>query len=76
MEKLNNPESVLENKMLKLCWDFELLTDHLILARQPDVEIVNFAILADYRVKLKDCEKKDKYLDLENCRICQVVQGN
>ena len=26
--------------------------------------IVNFAVPADHRIKLKDCEKKDKYLDL------------
>ena len=27
-------------------------------------KIVNFAVLADHRKKLKECEKKDKYLDL------------
>ena len=27
-------------------------------------KIVNFAVLADHRIKLKECEKKDKYLDL------------
>ena len=26
--------------------------------------IVDFAVLADHRVKLKESEKKDKYLDL------------
>ena len=25
--------------------------------------MVDFAILADHRIKLKDCEKKDKYLN-------------
>ena len=25
---------------------------------------VDFAVLADHRIKLKECEKKDKYLDL------------
>ena len=25
---------------------------------------MDFAILADHRIKLKECEKKDKYLDL------------
>ena len=25
---------------------------------------VDFAVLADHRIKLKDCEKKDKYIDL------------
>ena len=27
-------------------------------------KIVNFAVPADYRIKLKECEKRDKYLDL------------
>ena len=27
-------------------------------------KIVDFAVPADHRIKLKDCEKKDKYLDL------------
>ena len=29
-----------------------------------DTKIVDFAVLADQRIKLKECEKKDKYLDL------------
>ena len=28
-------------------------------------KIVDFAVPADHRIKLKECEKKDKYLDLE-----------
>ena len=28
------------------------------------VKIVDFAVPADHRIKLKECEKKDKYLDL------------
>ena len=48
-------------------------TDHLILARRPNLKnqqkkrtskIVDFAVPADHRIKLKECEKKDKYLDL------------
>ena len=27
-------------------------------------KIVNFAVLADHRIKLKECEKKDKYLNI------------
>ena len=27
-------------------------------------KIVDFAVRADHRIKLKECEKKDKYLDL------------
>ena len=56
-------------------WDFNIQTDHLIPARRPDLKIINykkkrickivdFAIPADHRINLKECEKKDKYLDL------------
>ena len=47
-------------------------TDHLILARRTDFEVINgkkkrtwkFVDFADHRIKLKECEKKDKYLGL------------
>ena len=60
-------------------WDFNIHTDHLISARRTDLIIINkkkkrkekktcktvdFSDPADHRIKLKDCEKKDKYLDL------------
>ena len=71
---MHNPASVPENEAHKLLRDFDIQTDHLILARQPDLiinnkkmrtcKIVNFAVPADHRVKLKENEKKDKYLDL------------
>ena len=32
--------------------------------RKRTCQIMDFAILADHRVKLKECKKKDKYLDL------------
>ena len=48
--------------------------DHLISARRPDLIIVNkkkricwivdFAVLADHVVKLKESKKRDKYQDL------------
>ena len=69
-----NPAPVLENATHKLLWDFNIQTDHLIPARRPDLLIINkkkrtckivdFAVPADHRIKLKECEKKDKYLDL------------
>ena len=71
---MHNPAPVLENDSHKLLWDFNIQTDHLIPARRPDLiiinkkkrtsKIVNFAVPADNRIKLKECEKKDKYLDL------------
>ena len=48
--------------------------NHLILARRPDLIIINkkkrickivdFAVPADHRINLKESEKKDKYLNL------------
>ena len=70
---IHNPESVPENEMHKVLWDFQILTDHLISARRPNLVTVNkkkktcrimdFAVLADHRVKLKESEKRDKYQD-------------
>ena len=67
------PESVLENVIHKLLWDLDIQTDHLNSTRQPDLIIINkkertsriadFAPLANHRVKLKELEKRDKYLD-------------
>ena len=70
---MQNPESVQENVMHKILWDIEIQTDHLILVKQPDLMIVfkkktcwivDFAVLADHRVKLKKSKKRDKYPDL------------
>ena len=69
-----NQAPVLENDTHKLLWDFDIQTDHLISARRPDLiiinkkkkicKIVNFAVPEDHRIKLRECEKRDKYLDL------------
>ena len=58
----------------KLLWDFNIQTDHLIPARRPDLIIINkkkrickivdFPVPVYHRINLKQCEKKDKYLDL------------
>ena len=73
---MHNPAPVLENNLHKLLWDFDVHMDHLILARRPDLVIINkkkgggtckivdFTVPADHRIKLKECEKKNKYLDL------------
>ena len=71
---MHNPEDVLENETHNLLWDFEIQTDHLILARRPNLIIINqqkrickivdFAVPADHRVKLKESKKENKYLDL------------
>ena len=73
---MHNPAPVLENDTHKLLWDFNIQTDQLILARRPDLIIINkkkkkrtckivdFAVLANHRIKLKECENRDKYPDL------------
>ena len=73
---MHNLASVLENDTHKLLWDFDIQTDYLISARRPDriiiekkrkvknCKIVDFGVPADHRIKLKECEKRDKYLDL------------
>ena len=72
---MHNPTPVQENDTHKLLRDFDIQTDHLIPARRLDLIIINnkkkrickiadFADSADHRIKLKEGEKKDKYLDL------------
>ena len=68
---MHNPKSVLENETHKLLYDFVVQTNHLFSARRPDLVIINnkkkrtcrivdFAVPAGHKVKLK--EKKDKNL--------------
>ena len=70
--------------IIKLLWDLNIQTDHLIPARRPDLiiihknkriyKIVDFAVPADHRINLKECAKKDKYLDLarELKKLCNM----
>ena len=73
---MQNPAIVPENYTHKPPWDFDIHADHVILARRQDPIIINkkkkkkrmskiivFAVPADHRIKLKECEKKCKYLD-------------
>ena len=69
-----NPEIVRGFKTHKILWGFKMQMDHQISTRRPDPVIVNkkqrtcpivhFAVREDHRVKLKEVEKTDKYLDL------------
>ena len=72
---MHNPAPVRENSTHKLLWDFDIHTNHQISAKRPDLiqinkekkrtcKIVDFAVLDDNRIKLKECEKKEKYIDL------------
>ena len=81
---MHNPESVLKNETQKLLWDFEIQTDHLISARRQDLIIINkkkrtckivdFAVPAGHRVRLKENKKKDKYFYLtrELKKLCNM----
>ena len=72
---MHNPASVRENDKHKLLWDFDTQTDHLISAKRPDLIIINnkkkknlqncgLYYPAYHWIKLKESEKKDKYVDL------------
>ena len=70
----HQPDTVVENDNHKILWDFDVQTDHLIEARQPDLIIINkeekkctivdFAVPYDSRVETKQKEKTEKYQDL------------
>ena len=70
---MHKPEYVLENEIYKIVWDFEILSDHLILARRWHLIIINenkrsyhiedFDVSANHWEKIKGSEKRDKYLD-------------
>ena len=76
---MQNPEYLFENETHKILWDFEIQTDHLIALRRPDSDIfrkqkkkkkrtcriMNFAVPADHRVKLRENDKIYQYIDLE-----------
>ena len=73
---MHNPAPVLENDTHKHLWDFDIQTDHLISAKRPNLiminkkkrkkicKIVDFAVPADHRIRLKECENRHKYVDL------------
>ena len=62
---MHNPASVLEKNTHKLLRYFDIQTDYLISDRRPDLiimnkrkkicKIVDFAVPADHRIKLKEC---------------------
>ena len=76
---MNNNKN--NNNTHKIPWDFEIQMDHLISARWPDQVIVNkkkrtywivdFAILADHKVKLQESKK---FLDFtwELKKLCNM----
>ena len=72
---IQNPTSHPQNDTCKLLWDFEIQMDHLILARRPELIIINKTKERDFAklwtllsqlttVKLKESEIKDEYHEL------------
>ena len=63
----HEPQSVSENSQVKLLWDFNIYTDHVLSARQPDivavdkinnfVEIIDISVPTDCNVTAKETEK-------------------
>ena len=67
----HNPESVLENETHKLLWDFEIQTDHLILARRPDLVIIQKTNNPPPKKKPnKNNPPHQKNEILTNCGLC------
>ena len=78
------PEKVVENDQVKILWDFNIQTDHVIQHRRPDVvlldktkkmcHLIDIAVPGDIRVASKEMEKIEKYQDLarELRKIWQV----
>ena len=67
---MHNQESVIENETHKLLWNFEIQTDHLLLAIRPELIIINkkrreleelWTLLS---LLTREIEKKDNYLDI------------
>ena len=72
---MHNTALVLDNITYKLLWDVDIETEHLISVGRPDLiiiyqkdkiicKIVDFAVPADHRIKLKECEQKDEYISI------------
>ena len=69
---MHQPESVQENETPKILRDFEIQTNHSILARRTDLLLINkkrnchlgdFVIAADHQEKIKE-SRRVKYVDL------------
>ena len=70
----HKPESVYEDEKVKILWDFNINTDHVIQHRRPDIvvldkkeracKIIDIACPGDGRVELKEKEKIKNYAEL------------
>ncbi|TWW64336.1 hypothetical protein D4764_03G0013440 [Takifugu flavidus] len=77
------PPKVLENKQAKMLWDFQIQTDKMVVANQPDIVVVDkpqntvvvidVAIPSDSNIRKKEHKKLEKYQELKegkkNCLV-------
>ena len=71
---MHNPAPVLENDTHKHRWDFDIQTNQQISTRRLGLIIIknkkriskfgDFVVPVNHRIRLKECKKKDKYLNL------------
>ena len=75
---MHNPAAVQKNETQNLIWDFDIKTHHQTSGRRPELiviinkkkkkkrtnKIVEFAVQAHLRIRLKESDKKDKYFEL------------
>ena len=70
----HKPASVVENDRVKILWDFNIQTGHVIKHRRPDIvvlykterkcQLIDIAKPGDKRIELKEQEKIDSYSEL------------
>ena len=69
--KWETPPKVVENDRAKVLWDFQIQTDRMVMANQPDIVVVDkeqrkavvvdIAIPSDCNIRKKEHEKLEKY---------------
>ena len=59
---MHKPESILENEMHEIPWDFEIQTDHPIQTRRPDLVLINKKEKKPSNSKFSCCVKKFNFL--------------
>ncbi len=68
------PPKVVENDRAKILWDFQIQTDKMVVANQPDIVVVDkqwkkavvidVAMLSDSNIRKKEHQKLEKYQGL------------
>ena len=71
----HKPAGAVENDRVKILWDFNIQTDHVIQHRRPDIvvlyknerkcHLIDIAVPGDKRIELKEQEKIDNYTKLK-----------